>query len=731
MLFAHSPDPKREILAQDYAAHVDGVVNRATIAADGAAPYSSCNGELLRKVVLLAAEFHDLGKLDQENQEILSGKRKAKKLPVQHTDAGTAHLIDNLQVTVSAALVRSHHIGLPDFIDERNRSEERILRDDAVLDRVNKTLPDLIRAHNEVRRSVEKGDMSGYDISGGASLFFRVALSCLADGDHSDTAIHYGDQTAKESVIALRPAERLAALNKYVEALAQDNDRSRLRSEVYVACRDADIRENIVSCDSPVGTGKTTAVMAHLLSQTEKRHLRRIIVVLPFTNIITQSVEVYRKALVLPGENPELVVAELHHRADFQDTQSRQFTALWKAPIIVTTAVTFFETLASNTPATLRRLHNLPGSAVFIDESHAALPAKLLPVAWQWIKGFAGEWGSYWVLASGSLNRFWKIEEFDKEKPDVPEIMPDKLRNRLMKYEKGRVTYQFYDMRLGAGELVEWVATLPGPRIVILNTVQSAAVVALEYKQRFQRSSVEHLSTALSPSDRDKTLARIRSRLADKNDTDWTLVATSCVEAGVDFSFKTGVREAASIVSLLQIAGRVNRHDHINAETVWTILLKETDLLKTHPGMRDSSKVLLELISEGCAISPALCTNALKREIRLSGTFSDSLLKAEKMLRFPKVEKDFRVIASDTKTVVVGEELIRRLEDHSRVDWRDIQKSSVQIWGYRLDDLRIPEVTGHPGLYKWTYPYDDFIGYMAGILPIEAIKSGSGEACIV
>ena len=55
----------------------------------------------------------------------------------------------------------------------------------------------------------------------------------------------------------------------------------------------------------------------------------------------------------------------------------------------------------------------------------------------------------------------------------------------------------------------------------------------------------------------------------------------------------------------------------------------------------------------------------------------------------------------------------------------------MQIWGYRLDDLRIPEVTGHPGLYKWTYPYDDFIGYMAGILPIEAIKSGSGEACIV
>jgi len=101
MLFAHSPDLKREIPAQDYAAHVDGVVNQATKAADGAALYCSCDGELLRKVVLLAAEFHDLGKLDKENQEVLSGKRKAKKLPIQHTDAGTAHLIDNLQIMIS------------------------------------------------------------------------------------------------------------------------------------------------------------------------------------------------------------------------------------------------------------------------------------------------------------------------------------------------------------------------------------------------------------------------------------------------------------------------------------------------------------------------------------------------------------------------------------------------------------------------------------------------------
>lgn len=514
----------------------------------------------------------------------------------------------------------------------------------------------------------------------------------------------------------MRPADRIVALDRYVESLKQENDRSHLRSEVYTSCRDRDIAANIASCDSPVGTGKTTAVMAHLLMQAMKRNIRRIIVVLPFTNIISQSVEVYRDALVLPGENREHVVAELHHRADFQDIHSRQFTALWKAPIIVTTAVSFFETLASNTPATLRKLHNLPGSAIFIDESHAALPAKLLPLAWRWIKEFASEWGCYWILASGSLNRFWEIEEFEKEKQIIPEIMPERLRQRLADYEIDRIIYQFLDKPLSAEELVEWAASLHGPRIVILNTVQSAAVVAKEYAEKYGQHNVEHLSTALTSKDRDKTLARIKSRLADKYDTAWTLFATSCVEAGVDLSFKTGVREAASLVSLLQTAGRVNRHDHITAEFVWSIVLKETGLLKKNPGMRDSSKVLLELFTKGFAITPDLCTTALKREIRLAGTFTGTLLKYEEALQFPQVEKDFRVIASDTRTVIVDDAIVNKLEKHYPVDWRTIQKSSVQIWGYRLDYLRLPEIVGHPGVYRWIYDYDDFIGYMAGVL---------------
>lgn len=66
---------------------------------------------------------------------------------------------------------------------------------------------------------------------------------------------------------------------------------------------------------------------------------------LPYTNIIRQSVKVYRKALCLEGEDPAQVVAEHHHQAEFKDMDLRHLTALWRTPIIVTTAVQFFETL--------------------------------------------------------------------------------------------------------------------------------------------------------------------------------------------------------------------------------------------------------------------------------------------------------------------------------------------------------------------------------------------------
>jgi len=302
----------------------------------------------------------------------------------------------------AALLVNAHHIGLPDIPDEcvniRSflRDRKSLVAKSSLREYTDENLIKYRQIHDTVMREIlsyTENDPKNA-LLGKNSLLCRIALSCLVDADHFDTARHYNDALPKEGML-LNPAERLRLLDAHVEYLSQTQKggRTALRNSVYCACRNARISSNMYSCDSPVGTGKTTAVMAHLLNAAAEKKLRRIFVVLPFTNIIDQSVDVYRRALVGLGENPCDIVAAHHHRAEFESLELRQYSFLWHAPIVVTTAVQFFETLASNHPASLRKLHQLPGSAVFIDEAHAALPAYLWPQAWKWLKELKDNWG--------------------------------------------------------------------------------------------------------------------------------------------------------------------------------------------------------------------------------------------------------------------------------------------------------------------------------------------------
>lgn len=720
--FAHSP--KDGYPAQKYIQHISGVLERARRYASDAAQYSLADGELLMNTAEVAAVFHDLGKLDKENQPILSGEKKAKRLPLNHADAGTAFLLDEMHTAVlSAVSIAAHHRGLPDFASESIR-EDSMFRDDIIKAQVDAMLSKYSQIHDSI--VCTRPPINNNLPSGDLSVFLRMLLSCLVDADHTDTASHYGKYPNSVETISLRPAERLELLNRYVEALGkpgEDDERNRLRSELYTGCRDSPIRENIASCDAPVGSGKTTAVMAHLLAQARACGLRRIFVVLPFTNIIRQSVDTYREALVLPDENAEEIVAELHHRAEFESEDTRHLTALWRAPIVVTTAVAFFETLAAKTPSALRRLHELAGSAIFVDEAHAALPAHLLPIAWRWINIYAREWSCYWILASGSLNQFWNIKEISEQRLDVPIIPNLSLRSSLNAFEGKRIEYRANLTPQSLEMLVEAVAQSQGPRLVILNTVQSAAVVAKHIFEKYGRGHVEHLSTSLTPNDREKTLKRVKARLKANKDNDWVLVATSCVEAGVDLSFRTGFRELASLTSLLQAAGRVNRNGEYGVSEMHTFCLSEDKVLKSNPGLKNSAAVLRKIIESGIVIDPSLTTEAIEREIKEYGSnpIHKKLLEEEIAKGFPFVEKNFKVIENDTRIAVADDGIIERIR-YGLCDWQELQKHSLRIAYYKLKEMHIPEIT--EGFYHWNIGYDEFLGYMAGLL--RALKYQNG-----
>lgn len=705
---------------QNYKTHVEGVYSRAIQSAREVERYSALSNGLFEKSVNAAARKHDLGKLLDDNQAVLSGKRKSRHLPIHHEDAGALYLSKKNSL-FAAISVYSHHRGLPDLSDELIRDENAFRDADPVVRaKVDAEIDRLIEIDRMIAPCSEEPPTEMYE--GDGCVFLRLLMSCLVDADHSDTAENYGQYPSFYNFPELRPSERLKQLDQYVERLGTNDDRSILRRKMYETCRNSIQTGQFVSCDSPVGSGKTTAVMAHLLRQAKERGLRRIFVVLPFITIIEQSVRVYREALTLPGENPEEVVAELHCKADFESYDVRYLTALWKAPIIVTTAVAFYETLASNQTSTLRRLHELPGSAVFIDEAHASLPLTLLPLAWKWMNCYAKEWGCYWVLGSGSLVEFWNLKSLLHENRFIPALVDASLRDRLLAYEESRISYLSLPEPIGLDELMDRIELSIGPRLVILNTVKNAAIVARRLRERCGVRAVEHISTALTPYDRGVVIRRVRERLDDSNDQNWTLVATSCVEAGVDFSFRTGFRESSSLLSLLQAAGRVNRNGASDGAQIWSFRFKEGDNLNNNPGFKISSNILDRYFSKKIPILPSLSTKSIEDEIAENDAFLKTVthfLEKETAFAFLTIGKEFNIISSDTVTAVVDEDLERKIK-FGQSNWRELQKHSVSIRLTKTNADYLKEIKPGSKIYKWTMGYDSFLGYMAGIINAEA-----------
>ena len=693
-----------------------------------------------------AATFHDLGKLDEANQAILNGSATGR-LPWDHIDAGVAHTTSFSPM--AAWVIRAHHApGLPNRVKHFNRDDlGRKLRgrrhDDANCDehdkqrtRTDQNLQEYLALHESVLSPLKIKELATKTCHG---LDMRLALSCLVDADHSDTAF-FDSGTKPPDQPDPKWELRLEQLKKYVAALPKgDNEaeieRNKVRREFFNSCANHKGIGEMFCCEGPVGIGKTTSLMAFLLNQAIKNNLRRIIIVAPFTNILRQTADRLRKALLLPGEESiaERIIVEQHHRADFSSRDARSMAALWKAPIVLTTSVSFFETLGECHPSSLRKLHSLPGSGVFLDESHAALPAKLWPQCWRWLRELSKNWGCRFVFASGTLTRFWENDSLVKKPVSLPELLLPKQAKTVFATEKRRVTYRSLNDSnvVDLNQLASAILKSPGPRLAIFNTVQNAAVAAKYLKKKKQR--VLHLSTALTPNDRAKIYDKIIEMLDDDAETDWTLVATSCVEAGVDFSFRTAFRERFSVSSILQVGGRVNRNSEYNDQggsEVWDFALSDSQTTQ-HPAATLSAPILLSMIESGHLNdrSPSVnASEAMESEITKSGGLpKDLLMKAERSNDYPTVKELCKVVDADTRLVVVEQYLIEKIKNREQVSFRELLGGSVQLWAAKINKLRMEPFSNMPEVYSWQDDYDpDFLGYMKGVLARKDFMDGGG-----
>ncbi len=402
------------------------------------------------------------------------------------------------------------------------------------------------------------------------AFFARMLFSCLVDADWLETEGFYAEaEGAPAPERGGRLGERhLDAVRAHMARHRRDNTPvNRLRSRVLDhAVAKAQLPPGLFTLTVPTGGGKTLTSLQFALEHAREHGLRRVVYVIPFTSIIEQTAAVFRDIL---GDDQ---VLEHHSSFDWDDRQPpadgdrekegraglaklRRDAENWDAPVVVTTAVQFFESLFTAKRSRARKLHNLARSVIVLDEAQT-LPVPLLRPCMAALEELALNYGASVVLCTATQPALRTCD--GALPPGVPGFAMDDGRElapdvRGLFEALHRVDVEWRREPVADQEIVARFAEQPR----MLTIVNSRAHARALYEAITGQEGARHLTTLMCARHRRKALDKVRADL--KAERPVRLVATSLIEAGVDVDFPEVWRAAAGLDSIAQAAGRCNR----------------------------------------------------------------------------------------------------------------------------------------------------------------------------
>ena len=732
--YAHSGVSKKGILPQPYEAHILNMYHEVQSRMGILPP-------ILQKAVLLGTLYHDEGKLIPSSQDLLCQlDRQEGAHLVNHVDAGVAWSLQKYKSTqdmawlYAAYLIHAHHIGLQnkaelytervvmlerevlvkpkfrDFKYDKDLLEPVATFFDGVLDSLNTIQLALFGAQISLAESMRYAS----DLCRPCDL--RFALSILVEADHGDTARHQGEPFTQ--VYELKASERLSKLQEVVAltrdtALASGISREVVdsRSQLFDLCSAVDLSQHqFFVCAAPTGKGKTFSLMNLALRIATEKSRERVFFIIPYTNLISQTVKTYRK-LALSRENPKHIVNEIHSKVEYSSYYNRIYSHKWNSPINVSTSLQFFESLFSNHPATVRKLHNLANSVVVFDEFHNALPHHLWKISLLLLKEISIKYNIDFVFGSGTHVYYWDI--FNSKGVEVLNVVPDSIFDEFSKFEKDRIVFR--DLGLLASDEILYerfhaIATkdgnLIGNTIMVMNTVMNAISVTKWFKTTHPDWAVFHMSSCLTPCDRETILEDIHKQL--KAAQPILLIATSVVECGIDFSFDLGFREKGSLLSAIQFGGRINRNKEIHQGIVYEFKLSTAFIKDTPEFTCNFSFNPCIAAREGIEVHPDNCTDVISREISMGN--KQDLVALENTYAFDDLNSQFQVISTPTISVLINTELTAKVLAGEFVSPVEINRNSVSVYEQKLDPTKENNFSDYifnqDDMYFWHGPYD-------------------------
>lgn len=504
----------------------------------------------------LAGLWHDLGKFPEKWQAYLRAKSEIHSDEISgkidHSSAGAQHAVKTSPIVghLLGYLIAGHHSGLLDGTSNNSCQASRLVKID---------LPDWGNAPNELTSetvpalpSFLQGDAFSL------ALFTRMVFSSLVDADFLATeAFMNATQAQNRNLVPENPLAAICQLiDERIDRFGPPSPGDVVniqRKAVVNDCRAsaADV-PGIFSLTVPTGGGKTLSSLSFALRHALTHGQRRVIYVVPFTSIIEQNAEVIREILA-SLETASFTPMIEHHSAlspDKESTQSRLAAENWDAPLIITTAVQFYESLFAAKTSRCRKLHNIANSVVILDEAQS-LPVDFLSPCLRVLQELAAHYHTSVVLCTATQPAVhYDADEFPIGLKDCREIIGDTISLfAALKRVEVKLLGDICDAML-----IERLSN-HAQVLCIVNRRKHA-------QQLFQLlgggEGNYHLSALMCPEHRSQILVEVRVRLCKGLPV--RVISTQLIEAGVDVDFPVVYRALAGLDSIAQAAGRCNRN---------------------------------------------------------------------------------------------------------------------------------------------------------------------------
>lgn len=526
-----------------------------------------------------------------------------------------------------------------DIEKNRTREAERFLRDDT---QTEYSTSIQLHFYEKIKSESEEEEYSDEIMN--YIIFLRYIYGLMVQADFYATADYMNGpvkdlgliEDIEEFYKPYKESEVYKGIQQYrsyldgvsEESPFSENNINRLRSDIYIEAEKNIIKKfensNIFQLEAPTGSGKTnTSINLAFKCLEMDKKINKIFYIFPFNNLVEQTYSTFKQfysenkevlekiAVVNSITSPETVKKGSNYKIyDEYKEETIDYNKMLldreflHYPITITTNIMFFKILFGTRKEDFFPLSLLANSVIIMDEIHTYKNA-----IWTYIIKFLNKYSKLLnikiLIMSATLPEFKDL--LSEDISNVENLIDNPKKYYEDSLFKDRVKYDFslIDIREKYKDDKEYIKLLQekmeeetkdNRKNVLFEFISKKQAIdfyleCLELKKEdkmYKDKKIYLITGDDSRIDRENVLYEAKKKDAENI----ILIATQCIEAGIDLDMDLGFKDISLLDSEEQFLGRINRSSRKDSGKVYFFHL--TDIGMIYDDMRANSMFTLK-----------------------------------------------------------------------------------------------------------------------------------------